>query len=186
MTRGTLPSGRVPWTVERAHLPIDGGANGMGDRPAVLSSVLSAIASATAEALAKEESSGEGWVLPMLPGARPRARPSLRRRLRRAGRPCYSAGQQCARPTPPTIGRCARAERRARIVFDFSRVTCRLPGSWCGTARVCGRLLHWLACRNRRQRFEPVPLSNVVARNSGKSLDVQPAPKLGSWEVTHA
>ena len=54
-----------------AHLPIDGGASGMG-------------------------------VSPMCLGARPRARC-----------PCHSAGQQSARQTPPTIGRCACPDERS-------------------------------------------------------------------------
>jgi putative protease len=58
----------TPAEAKMENLPIVGGKSGMGDLPAVSSSVLSAIASATAEALAKEEAFGEGWVLPMSGG----------------------------------------------------------------------------------------------------------------------
>jgi len=44
----------LEFSCQRAHLPIAGGASGMGDLPAI--------------------ASGEGWVLLMLPGARSRAR----------------------------------------------------------------------------------------------------------------
>jgi hypothetical protein len=80
---------------QEAHAPSVGSSSGMGDLPAVSSSV----------ALAKEEASGEGWVLPMLPGARPRARC-----------PCHD----CARQTPLSIGRCSAVGSRCFLVVSMS------------------------------------------------------------------